>query len=271
MIFTAYFDEADTHGPAPTVILAAFLGHAFQWRRFEKKLAKIQAREGFSVFHAKEFKARTGEFSGWSDAKCGRLIDKLTVLVQRTLTEGLTIALTRERYLTEYRAPPIPRKMNLDSQLGACFRSCMARLFDVMAEHGYQNRLHVVMEDGHPNVWDCGRIFDDLREHCKVIAGNDFLGTFSVASKKKCPPLMVADMLAATYSMYRAEAAQGTIGPADFPANPQTKGRLAFLELSPDALKDLKIGFEKMRQLKIEHWRAEKVKRAASLAGKRPA
>jgi hypothetical protein len=48
VIFTAYFDEADTHGAAPTVILAAFLGHAFEWRRFEQKLAKLQpaSREG---------------------------------------------------------------------------------------------------------------------------------------------------------------------------------------------------------------------------------
>jgi hypothetical protein len=270
VIFTAYFDETDTHGPAPTVILAAFLGHAFQWRRFEKKLAKIKVREGFTVFHAKDFKARAGEFSGWSDDKCERLINKLTLLVQRTLTEGLTIALTRERYLTEYRSQPIPRKMNLDSQYGVCFRACMARLFDVMAEHNYQDRLNVVMEDGHPNVWDCARIFKDLREHCKVLAGSDFLGSFSVATKESSPPLMVADMLAATYSVYRTQAARGTIGPSDFVATPETKGRLAFLELFPDALKDLKIGFERMRQLKIDHWRAEKAKRAFSLAGKQP-
>ena len=70
----------------------------------------------------------------------------------------MAVALTRERYLTEYRAPPIPKKMNLDSQYGACFRCCMARLFEVMAERGYQDRLNVAMEDGHPNVWDCGRI-----------------------------------------------------------------------------------------------------------------
>jgi hypothetical protein len=263
VIFTAYFDEADTHGPAPTVILAAFLGNASQWRRFERELAEIQAREGFSVFHATKFKARRGEFAGWSDAKCHQLINALTELVRGTLTEGMAFALTRERYEMEYRAPPIPKKMLLDSQYGACFRACMGRLFDVMAERNYQDRLHVVMESGHKNAGDCARIFNDLREHCKVLAGSDFLGSFSIETKERCPPLMVADMLAATYSMYRAEAAQGTIVPDDFPATPQTKGRLAFLELLPDALKDLKIGFERMRQLKIEHRRAEKAKRCS--------
>ena len=49
VIFTAYFDEADTHGPSPDIIMAGFLGHAFQWRRFQKKLAKIQRKENFST------------------------------------------------------------------------------------------------------------------------------------------------------------------------------------------------------------------------------
>jgi hypothetical protein len=258
VIFTAYFDEADTHGAAPTVILAAFLGHAFEWRRFEQKLAKLQRREGFSVFHAKDFKAKSGEFSGWSDEKCKRVISKLTGLVQSTLTEGMAFALTRELYLLEYRAPPIPRKMHLDSQYGVCFRVCMGRLFDIMAERSYQDRLNIVMERGHENVWDCERIFNDLRSHCKTLAGKDFLGSFSVRPKDGCPPLMVADMLAATYSIYRAEHAKGAIAPDDLPATPQTKGRLAFLELRPDALKDLKIGFDRMRQLKIEHWREQR-------------
>ena len=49
MIFTAYFDESDTHGPSPTVVVAGFFGHAYQWRRFNKRLSEIRARDGFGV------------------------------------------------------------------------------------------------------------------------------------------------------------------------------------------------------------------------------
>jgi hypothetical protein len=261
VIFTAYLDEADTHGPSPNMIMAGFLGHAFQWRRFQQKLGKIQRKEGFSVFHAKEFKARSGEFSGWGDPKCDRLIGKLADLVQSTLTEGLATSLSRERYLSEYRAPPIPKKMNLDSQYGACFRACMAHLFDVMKERGYQDRLHVVMERGHHNVWDCERIFNDLRSTCKVLAGADFLGEFSVRPKEGCPPLMVADMLAGTYSMFRDHVQKGLINAPDFHAQPTTRGKLAFLELQPNALRDLKDGFEQLRQRKIAHYEAQRAAR----------
>jgi hypothetical protein len=108
MIFTAYMDEADTHGPKPTIIMAAFLGHAYQWRRFEIKLGRIQTRFGFKIFHAKDFKQKNGEFQGWSDDKCKALIDALTQLVEENLTIGFATHLERERYLAEYKAPPVP-------------------------------------------------------------------------------------------------------------------------------------------------------------------
>jgi hypothetical protein len=66
LLYTAYFDEADMHGPAPTIIMPGFLGSAPQWEMFGRRLRGLQRREGFSVFHANEFKAKTGEFAGWT-------------------------------------------------------------------------------------------------------------------------------------------------------------------------------------------------------------
>ena len=162
--------------------------------------------------------------------------------------------------------------MNLDSQYGVCFRMCMGRLFDVMAARGYHDRLNVVMERGHKNVWDCERIFNDLRDHAKILAGSDFLGTFSVETKENCAPLMVADMLAGSYSMFRTRVEERLIDPADFHPTPATLGKLAFLEIQPSALRDLKVGFEKMRQRKIAHWQAQRAakKKLSSLEDLQP-
>jgi hypothetical protein len=66
LLYTAYFDEADMHGPAPTIIMPGFLGSAPQWEMFGRRLRGLQRREGFSVFHPNEFKAKTGEFAGWT-------------------------------------------------------------------------------------------------------------------------------------------------------------------------------------------------------------
>jgi hypothetical protein len=263
VIFTAYFDEADTHGSAPTVILAAHVGHVYQWGQFEKKLARLQQWYGFSIFHAKEFKAKSGEFRGWSDDKCAALIAALTELIRNELTAGITVALEHSRYVTEYRAPPVPRKMSLDSQLGVCFRACMSPLLVLLEARQWRDKLNVVMERGHKNVGDCERIFNELRGYFRLADGH-FLSEFTVAAKETCAPLMVADLLAATNSMMRARLAEGTLDLTPVTADPKRKGaKLSFLELKPDALTGLKVGFEKMRRRKVELWREKRTAKKA--------
>lgn len=263
VIFTAYFDESGTHGPAPTVTMAGFLGHTYQWRRFETKLARLQKQHRFKVFHAKHFKQQRGEFEGWSDAKCVQVIEDLTELVKNNLTMGLMISLDRDRYINEYRAPPIPKKMNLDSQFGACFRGCLAYVLRRLEARGQCERLNIVFEYGHKNVGDCQRIFMDLRRRYLAV-GSDLLGTFTVSTKDGCAPLMVADMLAHTYSMVDLQRRTGMpVGTLEPPID--EKGELAILQLKPDGLMNLKKGFERLRQMEIEEWRSKRDARRASL------
>jgi hypothetical protein len=149
MLYIAYFDEADTHGPTPTIIMAGFLGSVPQWDTFGRRLRRLHRRDGFSIFHANEFKAKTGEFAGWDDAKCMKLVNDLTELVRDNLTEGLTVHLEREHYLNECRTPPIPKKMTLGSQYGICFRACMRQLLESIWGDGKRHRLDVVIEGEH--------------------------------------------------------------------------------------------------------------------------
>lgn len=266
MIFTAYFDEADTHGPEPTIIMAAFLGHAYQWRRFEIKLARIQAKYGFRIFHAKDFKAKAGEFSQWPDEKCALLVGELTDLVRDNLTEGVAVHLEYARYVNEYRAAPIPRKMALDSQYGVCFRSCLGYMLGVMQARQYRDRLNVVLESGHRNAGDCLRIFEDFKRRWRL-TGDDVLGTFTVSDKRECLPLMAADMFAAALSMMRANTASGKFDPRPYiyAEKPRRIAPLVVLELTPDALRELKDKFEEERRLAAEVWRATRAARHLSL------
>jgi hypothetical protein len=41
MIFTAYLDESGTHAGAPISAMGGFVGDARQWRKFEKRAAKL--------------------------------------------------------------------------------------------------------------------------------------------------------------------------------------------------------------------------------------
>jgi hypothetical protein len=264
VIFTAYLDESGTHGPNPTVIMAGYVGHAYQWRQFEKKLGRLQARDGFKIFHAKDFKAKTGEFSGWPDEKCQRLVNDLTALVKNELTDGFTIALERDVYLNDYRSPPIPKKLNLDSQYGVCFRACLAHMIDLMGKRQYRDRVHMVIEGGHPNVWDCKRIFDDIKSRLQRV-GVDILASFTIENKVDCLPLMTADFLASVHSMIRTE--MNSVGADYKDITPAAKGEpsISFIVLRSDALKKLKSNFEKYRQLEIGEWRAKRAAKKALL------
>jgi hypothetical protein len=265
VLYTAYFDEADTHGPAPTIIMAGFLGSRPQWELFGRRLRALQRRDGFNIFHGNEFKGKSGEFSGWPDPKCMKLVEDLTVLVRDHLTEGLTVHLERERYLNEYRAPPVPKKMVLDSQYGVCFRACMRQALEILWRDGKRHRLDVVIEDGHPNVQDCVRIFNDLKWRLERRGSAVLLGKISIVKKRDAAPLMLADFLAGSYSMMRASAQAGGLDYAEeAPAPPKRQAGLTFLELLPDALTQLKADFEADRQAVADAWRARRAQKQAS-------
>lgn len=268
MLYTGYFDEADTHGPAPTIIMAGFLGSRAQWELFGRRLRSLQRRDGFSVFHGNDFKGKSGEFSGWPNPKCMKLVEDLTTLVRDHLTEGLTVHLERERYLNEYRAPPVPKKMTLDSQYGVCFRACMRQVMEILWRDGKRHRLDVVIEDGHNNVGDCERIFKVLKRRLERRNSAVLLGKISIAKKTEAAPLMLADFLASSYSMMRTSARSG--GPdyvAEAPEPPKWQAGLTFLELLPGALTQLKADFEADRQARVEAWRAARQKSAADDLG----
>jgi hypothetical protein len=260
MLFTAFFDEADTHGPSPTVIMAGVLGDAQQWQTFDRGLLDLQRRHGFSIFHVEEFKGQSGEFAGWSDAKCRNLLNDLTQLVQDTLTHGVAVHLERDRYLKEYRALPVPEKMTLDSQYGLCFRACMRQLFEILTPEVGQHCLNVVMESGHQNVGDSIRIFEDLKRRLKQRRGIDLLGEISISNKKEQPRLMVADFLASSYSMIRASHDQGGFDDdvAEVQEPPKGQAGLTYLEFLPGELRRLKENFETDRQEAAAAWRARR-------------
>jgi hypothetical protein len=180
--------------------------------------------------------------------------------VRDHLTEGVTVHLERERYLNEYRTPPIPRKMALDSQYGVCFRACVRQLLEIIWRDAKRHRLDIVIEDGHQNVGDCVRIFKDLKRRLRMRRGvDDLLGEIAIAQKQHSAPLMVADFLASSYSMIRASAQSGGLDYAqEAPEPPKGQARLTFLELLPDALRQLKADFEADRREAAVAWRARR-------------
>lgn len=264
MLFTGYIDESDTHGPMPHMVMGALLGTTRQWELFNRRLKGLQRKYGFRIFHTTEFKAKRGNFAGWSDTKCMDLITELTVIVRDGLTEGVATSLSYEVYREHYKdaAPP---KMHLSSQYGICFLASMEHLLKIVADQkGMQHRLSLVIEDGHSNVGDTERIFRERRERYTSM-GVDVLGTRTTGSKEKCLILSVADFLAHTYALNARNVADGIKGYAEL-TNAQPKRKEAGLtiqQVTPEYLRALR---EEFLSDKKEKYRKHLDRKAAWLA-----
>jgi hypothetical protein len=269
VIFTAALDESDTHGKLPNTVMAALLGTANRWELLQYKIDELKSEYGFTIFHAKDFRARRGEFKGWSDSKCSRLVNDLAVGIRDNLTESVVIALPRDLYETEYRGGGyVPQKMRLDSQYGVCFRACMERLINIVASDlSEAHKLYVVIERGHKNVNDADRIFYEIQEEL-LLRGINIMGAITIGKKETCPPLMVADFQAHTWYLSERRQKEGLPGYIEM-----TRGRLPSsgtagltqITHSAESLRDLKTSWEAKKQARIAKWRAARdAKRASS-------
>ena len=144
MLFTAYFDESDTHDPARRMIMAGFLGSAREWVLFERKINVLRRKYGFHIFHAKEFRSSDGEFRDWTLKKKMTLVNELATMIRDGLTEGVIAVLSRADYDRYYRGTSFPKRMPADSQYGICFRICLHHLLNRLTAEGKQHRLNLI-------------------------------------------------------------------------------------------------------------------------------
>jgi hypothetical protein len=178
------------------------------------------------------------------------------------LTEAATIHLERDRYLHEYRNKPFPPKMQPDSQFGLCFRALLAHMVGIVAATGKRPILHVVVEDGHPNVGSCRTILNEIKKRRR--RGSEILGTVTIAQKTESTELMISDFLAHTYYLMRSDLAPGKEFDYD---DPPEKSAMASLRFSPSSFDDLKKQFALEKQEQIDEWRRRKAAKKASSGG----
>lgn len=262
LIFTAYFDEANTHGASPTTIMSALLGHVDQWSEFNQGIGDLRRRYGFKTFHAKQFQAQRGEFAGWDDAKCLKLLVELATLTANTLTERAAAHLERDRYLKEHRSQPFPSKMQPDSQYGLCFRMLSRHLLKFMMEPIEKATdfhempvLNLVVEDGHKNVGATRTIFKEFQQRL-IRADANILGRITIAKKHESTELMAADFVAHSYLLMRRKAFTNPAlqGKFDYD-DPVNESALSSIEFGPEAFSLLKGKYEEDKQERMEEWR----------------
>ena len=167
LIYTGYLDESGTHGGSAVTVMGGVLASTRQWAAFDKEFTRAKNKHGFRIFHTKKFKAKRGDFTGWSNPQCLALIDDLAMITDNAFTEGVAMAVDNESYEKDYKAGEKPRKLRLDSRYGLCFRQCLFFFILEIIKRKHRkkySKLHIVLESGDPNIGDAIRIFNEVKK-----------------------------------------------------------------------------------------------------------
>jgi uncharacterized protein DUF3800 len=202
LILTAYFDESGTHGGSPSTVMAGVLGTPEQWGNFRRELALLKIAYGFSKFHTKEFRARSGAFAGWTPEKCFLLAMEFARLTSQVkFVDSVEFLLDNHDFDKQYKGRSNDKKLSLYSKYGMCFRQCLL-YFILSVVDRFKNdvrrtdlSINVTIEDGHKNAGAALDIFNETRKDLDKFDLSSLLGHLRFATKEQNEELMLPDFL----------------------------------------------------------------------------
>jgi hypothetical protein len=191
MLLTLYADESGLGGRV------AKLG---KWIEFDHHWRRLLRRNKLDYFDAKQFQ-------DWSPPEQASFLDKADQLVGKHMLCSFAITLNPDEYKTTYRQIERPKKLQIDSKYGLCFRTmlCQVPRWVNRSLPPGNHEINFVLEEGDPGSGDAKRIFDEAKkdgpDDLKTI-----LGTLTYGPKKKFPGLQSADLLA--FGAYHTEQSE---------------------------------------------------------------
>jgi hypothetical protein len=237
VIFTAYLDESGTHAGAEVSAMGGHVANARQWRKYEKRAARLFARYGVKVFHAIDVRRGHGDFKGWTVDRKIEFLDEFQHIINETL-ESTFVAFIRDEDYKYYSGLYWPKKTRRDSKYTIMFRACLAQIIDVVGHipQHQEPQLHVVLEDGHNNAEDARRSYkwvqDRMPKARRALAGLTF-------SDKSDLPIAAADHFA--YNAWGDVVGQKPIGVSKKPTKSESSYRnnAVWIDLNRDTLNGL--------------------------------
>ncbi len=219
MILTAYFDESGVHAGSPVSVMAGFIGDARQWRKFEKRAAKLFNRYRVDIFYAIDIKRSDKDFKDWTVDKKIVFWDEFSHITNETLEAGFSAVLRDDEYHQFYADRQRPAKVLKDLKYGILFRAALSAAVDEVLsvtrwKDGKEPSLNIVLESGHSNAGDTVRLYELWKrnlphKHPGALSGLTF------QSKANCLPLAAADLIA--YGTYQLEIGNDILGKSKKP------------------------------------------------------
>jgi hypothetical protein len=198
MILTTYLDESGTHDESPVLIMGG-IGGPEQWADYDRKWTRLQKEHFFKCFHSKEL---------------NQLIKDLDKHQNKNSMFRFVTVVNKKEFQEHYKAGPSPKKFQLDSAYGMCFRLSLAFTLELAERSvGLDGKVFdFIVEDGAKSAGACLEIVNQIKKHVSEL--QNVLGTCVLKEKCDLPGLQGAD--AVSYSGYRRERLGGESELMDF-------------------------------------------------------
>jgi hypothetical protein len=217
MIWTAYIDEADSHG-APVMAMGGFLSLDDKWQTFNQRWnGTLLYSHNLSHLHAIDLIHKKNEFRGWDNARHNELVLGARELMNVHLNAGFVAVLRRDDYHKHYKALPKPKKPPEDTKYGVLFRACvsfcLAAVTLQLSENVEGEVVNFVLEKGGTKPNYARELFQRFKTDPQADpAFRAMLGELEFADKKSSPGCQAADLMLG--SAIRQERTEHGIAPS---------------------------------------------------------
>jgi hypothetical protein len=251
-------------------VMGGYVAKLGQWNRYEKDWARLLKRAKISRFHSKEMVDRDNEFKGWADGDEIAFCKAAEKLARKHQLCGFVQRIDYQDYKTHYRYYNPVKGFHYDSIYGLAFRYLLAFIPGFVARSLKRDGviINAILENS-TYFGDGLRVWNDLKKRFPEFAR--LLGT-CIPGDKKIPGLQAADALAT--GAYRLERT-GDIDLIDFPQATATLDDLRLRKMprapaircqaTPKQLRDLKDGFQALKEHRRVHWEKSHAERQAIL------
>lgn len=195
----ACLDEAGIDAHHHYAVLAACFALDEDWPEIEAKWERLLIKYKLTLFHAKDFHARKGEFKGWSRLKKERFVNDVNKLLKGSPFMFAAVGIHKATHKEIKDGIKKLKRFKKDSDVGLCFRAAAFLTCKRIAEEGAIAEIKFVAEDG-PYTADMNDIYQAIkRDEGAEIGAPLFahmMAGFASAPKGSIRGLEIADFLA---------------------------------------------------------------------------
>jgi hypothetical protein len=226
-VFYGYFDDSGSDKESPIALMAGYVAHAADWKKFENKSKRLFEREEVSpYFRAKLFSHTQTPFDGWTIKRKKEFAGEWYGFAHRHLMRGISAGAVKSDFVKGRQAEH--RKLPKPSVVAHCLHMALTHLckdghvWTEIEKYG----LHLVIEASTPSVDDGIRdAFDRLVAVNKL---EKHLRSLIFAKKESSRALQLADYLAYYSHRFALTAMHRSL-----------EGRTPFLDIAQSSVETL--------------------------------